>query len=427
MPGRAFVTITLALVAGFTTLFFYAKPVMSLPSGFEDNRVVNVPDPTALAFTPDGRMLVTSKRGQLHVFDQDGKALTSPALNLGPKVCSNSERGLLGVAVDPDFEFADRNYVYLYYTYKKFGVCPEHKPANPRNPVNRVSRFVMNGDTVNPDSEIVLIDNIPSPNGNHNAGDVKFGRDEYLYISVGDGGCDYAEPAKCQTESDAARDWHILLGKILRVNRNGGIPPINPYVEPRGRRCNVEGRTVRGQVCQEIFATGLRNPFRMAFDPDSATNFRINDVGAAAWEEINKGRKGADYGWNCREARRVNSRTGKCDPTPRGLVYPVHQYSHNTGCSSITGGAFVPNTGSWPDKYDKSYLFGDFVCGKIFELTPVNDGRGYTRSEFTEVPDSARPIAMTFGPYGPGQALYYTTFKFGGKDQVRRIAYTGGD
>jgi glucose/arabinose dehydrogenase len=180
MPGRAFVTITLALVAGFTTLFFYAKPVMSLPSGFEDNRVVNVPDPTALAFTPDGRMLVTSKRGQLHVFDQDGKALTSPALNLGPKVCSNSERGLLGVAVDPDFEFADRNYVYLYYTYKKFGVCPEHKPANPRNPVNRVSRFVMNGNTVNPDSEIVLIDNIPSPNGNHNAGDVKFGRDEYL-------------------------------------------------------------------------------------------------------------------------------------------------------------------------------------------------------------------------------------------------------
>jgi hypothetical protein len=84
----------------------------------------------------------------------------------------------------------------------------------------------------------------------------------------------------------------------------------------------------------------------------------------------------------------------------------------------------VPNAGSWPNTYDNSYLFGDFVCGKIFKLTP--EGGGFSRIEFTDVPGSARPVAMTFGPFGATQALYYTTFDFnGGPDQVRRIAYTG--
>src|SRR5215203_1046451 len=205
MQGRVFVTMALALVAGLFTVFLWAKPATTLPDDFTDSLVTDVPAPTALAFTPDGRMLVTSKSGQLHVFDQNGNELSSPALNIGPRVCSNSERGLLGVAVDPNF--GSNGYVYLYHTYKKHGVCPDHKPASRKNPVNRVSRFVMNGNTVDQSiPEEVLIDNIPSPNGNHNAGDLHFGSDDNLYISVGDGGCNYAGNSGCAGANDASRD-----------------------------------------------------------------------------------------------------------------------------------------------------------------------------------------------------------------------------
>src|SRR5829696_1330075 len=172
MQGRVFVTMALALVAGLSTVFLSAKPATTLPDDFTDSLVTDVPAPTALAFTPDGRLLVTSKSGQLHVFDQNGNELSSPALDIGSRVCSNSERGLLGVAVDPDFEDPGNSYVYLYYTYKKHGACPDHMPASRKNPVNRVSRFVMTNNVIDPDpdKEQILIDNIPSPNGNHNAG-----------------------------------------------------------------------------------------------------------------------------------------------------------------------------------------------------------------------------------------------------------------
>src|SRR5215211_829054 len=212
MSGRAF--IALALVAGLFAGFLYAKPGASLPSGFNNQVVTNVSSPTALAFTPDGRMLITTKPGQLRVYER-GTPATTLALDISAKTCSNSERGLLGVAVDPNFE--SNHYVYLYYTFKKHDVCPDHEPARDDNPVNRVSRFVMNGNIVDPSSERVLINNIPSPNGNHNGGDLHFGKDGYLYASVGDGGCDYAQPTECGPSNDASRDRHVLLGKVLRI------------------------------------------------------------------------------------------------------------------------------------------------------------------------------------------------------------------
>src|SRR5207253_1197619 len=109
------------------------------------------------------------------------------ALDLSSQICSNSERGLLGVAVDPQFADVNHHYIYLYYTYKKPGsTCPT---GSATDPVNRVSRFTLGSNNlVDPASEMILIDNIPSINGNHNAGDLKFGKDGYLYISVGDSG-----------------------------------------------------------------------------------------------------------------------------------------------------------------------------------------------------------------------------------------------
>jgi len=365
---------------------------------------------------------VTSKSGQLHVFDQNGNELSSPALDIGSRVCSNSERGLLGVAVDPDFEDPGNSYVYLYYTYKKHGACPDHMPASRKNPVNRVSRFVMTNSVIDPDpdKEQILIDNIPSPNGNHNAGDLKFGKDGYLYVSVGDGGCNYARPSRCQYENSASRKRHVLLGKILRLTPDGGIPPDNPYTGPGSARCNETGHTEPGKNCQETFVRGFRNPFRFAVDPDGP-DLWVNDVGGARWEEIDEVEAGADYGWNLCEGRHDNpERRGRVNCDGSKYTGPIHEYNHSTNCESITGGAFVPNDGSWPDEYDDSYLFADFVCNRIFELRP--DDTSFDRTPFANVANGG-PIAMAFSPSGT-KDLYYTTFAGGG--QVRRIAYTPG-
>ena len=269
----------------------------------------------------------------------------------------------------------------------------------------------------------MLIDNIPSF-GSHNAGDLHFGKDGYLYASTGDGVCDYAIDSGCAGQNDAARDRNVLLGKILRITRNGGIPATNPFTGADSGRCNEAGRTGPGKTCQETFASGLRQPFRFAFDPDaSGTRFFINEVGQARWEEVNEGKAGADYAWNICEGNHDNpDRSGSVNCAAAPYTPPTHEYSHGTGCSSITGGAFVPN-GLWPARYDDSYLFGDYVCGKIFELTP-REGGGFARTEFASDLGQGGPIAMSFGPHGTGQALYYTTYANGG--EVRRITYVQG-
>jgi glucose/arabinose dehydrogenase len=424
MPTRMLLLVTLGLLAGLMPGLIDAKPAAAdVPPGFVDRDVTFVEKPTALAFTPDGRMLITSKPGQLRVY-KSGASGTTEALDISNEVCSNSERGLLGVTVDPDFGATGNNYVYLYYTFKKDGVCPDQQPARDDNPVNRVSRFVMSGDTLVRTSEEVLIDNIPSPNGNHNAGDLHFGNDGKLYASVGDGACDYHEPTQCQSNNDASRDRNILLGKILRVNPNGSIPVDNPYAQT-GDLCGnpgSNGRTAPGNSCKETFAMGLRNPFRMAFDPDAAgTKFFINDVGGSAWEEVDRGNARADYGWNVCEGKHDNPyRAGSVDCSTR-FTPPLYNYGHSTGCSSITGAAFVPDSAAWPGSYGKSYLFGDYVCGKIFKLTPEDRG-GYNKTILANRLGQGGPVHMTFGPFGSGEALYYTTFANGG-GQVRRISY----
>ena len=427
MPVRASTVVAVALLASLIVLCFYVKPAETVPGGFSDTKVTDSFLPTALDFTPDGRMLVASKTGQLYVYDQGGDRLANPALDLGTQVCGNSERGLLGVAVDPQFETEGHNFVYLYYTHKTSDMCPVKDPASNKNPVNRVSRFTMEGNTVDKVSEEVLIDNMPSPNGNHNGGDVEFGNDGNLYVSVGDGGCDYAEKTRCQYENDAARDKNMLLGKILRVTPDGGIPGGNPYTGPDSARCNVNGRTAAGNNCQETYASGFRNPFRFAIDPDvtDANKLFVNDVGGQRLEEIDNVKAGEDYGWNTCEGRADNPyKAGSTNCDGAQLTGPVHQYSHKTGCESVTAGAFVPDdTNYWPDRYDNAYLFGDFVCGKIFSLTP-RVGGGFESQEFAGGLRLRSPVAMDFGPYKNGQALYYANFEDGGT--IRRIAFTNG-
>ena len=376
------------------------------PPDFSNTLLAAVAQPTALAFTPDGRVLIASQLGRLYVY-QNGALIAQPALNFGTGVCTNSERGLLGVAADPSF--ASNGFIYLYYTSASNG-C-----------VNRVSRFTLSSaNQVDRATELILIDNIVSFAGNHNAGDLHFGRDGYLYVSVGDGGCDYAGDSGCAGANDAARDTHMLLGKILRIGSDGSIPPTNPYLGADSVRCNTTGRTTLGKRCQETFASGLRNPFRMAFDPNaSGTRFFINDVGQGLWEEINEGMIGADYGWNIREGYCIVDSSNGCTTQPAGLTPPIHAYGRSTGCAAVTGGAFVPN-GVWPG-YDNVYLFADYTCGTIFTLT--QSGSTFTRATFATGAGSSSITAMTFAPYNGTQALYYVTFAGGG--QLRRIHYAG--
>lgn len=418
MPRRTLSSLmSLLILAGVLGLFQPRSAQGAvLPSDFSDSLVATVGSPTALAFTPDGRMLITTQLGKLHVY-QNGALVATPALDLASRICTNSERGVLGVAVHPSF--ATNGYIYLYYTFKKNGVCTNNVSTSP---VNRVARFTLSSsNVVDPASEVVLIDNINSPNGNHNAGDLHFGKDGYLYVSVGDGGCDYAGNSGCAGSNDAAREQHTLLGKILRVTADGAIPATNPFRGTDSGRCNVNGRTDPGKKCQETFAWGLRNPFRFAFDPNAAdTQFFINDVGQGAWEEIDRGQAGADYGWNVREGHCANGSTTNCGAPPAGMTNPIFDYGRSTGCASITGGAFVPN-GVWPSSYNGAYLYGDYVCGKIFKLVP--SGSGYTASDFVTGLGTNSAVHLAFGPHNGSQALYYTTYNGGG--QVRRVAYTG--
>jgi glucose/arabinose dehydrogenase len=378
-----------------------------LPAGFSDTLVASVAGPTALAFTPDGRMLVTTQSGTLRVV-QNGALLPAPALDLTSRTCTESERGLLGVAVDP--QFAANGFVYLYNTHRLFGTC-----------VNRVSRWILStGNVVS--GEVVLLDRIPSTAGNHNGGDLNFGRDGSLYVSVGDGGCDYASPSNCGGANDATRDRNVPLGKILRITRDGGLPADNPFLGPDAAPCGTAGSTTAGKWCAETFASGLRNPFRMAFDPNAVgTRFYINDVGQGTWEEIDEGAAGADYGWNIREGHCANGSTTDCGPAPRRMINPIFDYGRSDGCRSITGGAFVPN-GVWPSIYDNTYLFADYGCGQIFRLARNRAG-GLSRVGFVTGLGDNSAVHLRFGPWNATQALYYTTYAGGG--EVRRISYPG--
>ena len=381
---------------------------VDVADGFADTLVASVESPTALEFMPDGRLLVSTQFGELRIV-QDGTLLTQPAFDLGSVLCTSNEQGLLGIAVDP--AFASNGFVFVYYTRSKSGRC-----------VNRVSRFTMSGSAISTGTEVVLVDEIPAPSGNHNGGDLEFGKDGYLYVSVGDGACDYAGGG-CYGQNDAARDVNALVGKILRITSTGEIPPTNPFLGDGTARCNLTGVTTAGTRCQETFAWGLRNPFRMAFDPNApGTRFFVNDVGDGAWEEIDEGIAGADYGWNAREGPCANGSFTNCGPPPAGMTNPVYAYSHaESPCHAITGGAFVPN-GIWGTSYDNTYLYGDYTCGKIFQLQPDGSG-GWTRSEFAT--DVGAVVNMTFGPSPFGRGLYYTNYDGGG--QVRRIDYVAWD
>ena len=382
---------TVRLVAG----------AVSLPTGLTDSLIAPIPAPTSIARLTDGRTLVGSQGGSLYLIDTAGVKQTAPVVTF-TDICANSERGLLGVAGDP--AFGSNGFVYLYVTRDIGNGCK-----------NSVSRFTMTGGTINLATELPLLANIPSPGSNHNGGDVHFGKDGFLYVSVGDGG---STPL-------SARSTNIVSGKILRIASDGSIPPGNMF--PGGARCNTAGQLASGQNCAEIYALGLRNPFRIVPDNNaSGTRFLINDVGQNTQEEVNVLSVGADYGWNIREGLCATGVQIPCDTTPpAGVTNPAYAYNHDvlagssTSCRVITGGALPP--AGWTGKPGSSYLFADNGCERIFEVTDL--GGANTVSTFATGVGAVVDMIMVNEP--GGASLYYTTYSNGGElHRIRSVVAT---
>ncbi len=305
----------------------------TLPTNFSESQIASgMTNPTAMAFAPDGRLFVCQQGGQLRVI-KNGALLTTPFVTL--TVDSAGERGLLGVAFDPDFP--TNQFVYVYYTATTPAIH------------NRVSRFTANGDVALGGSEVVILDlNNLSSATNHNGGALHFGPDGKLYIAVGEN----ANSANSQTLAN-------LLGKILRINADGSIPLDNPTTF-----AGIAGSS--SGVNRAIWSVGLRNPFTFTFQSGSGRMF-INDVGQTTWEEINDGIAGSNYGWSICE--------GACSPPNANFRDPLFQYGHGTsaatGCA-ITGGAFYnPTTVNFPSDYVGKYFYAEFCSGWIRRFDPA--------------------------------------------------------
>ena len=167
----------------------------------------------------------------------------------------------------------------------------------------------------------------------------------------------------------------MLLGKVLRITASGGIPADNPFLGAGSARCNVTGRTDPGKVCQETYAWGLRNPFRLGFDPNAAgTRFFINDVGQNTWEEVDEGSAGADYGWNGREGHCATNSTTDCGAAAGGHDQPDLRLPAQRRLRRDHRRRVRARTGSGRPAYDGRYLFGDYDCGKISSLRSTGLG-----------------------------------------------------
>ena len=303
------------------------------PVGFIERPVAGgLSAPTAMEFAPDGRLFVLLQAGTVRII-QDDVLQTTPFMSI--TVNSLGERGLLGIAFDPNF--ASNQYFYLYYT----------TTADPYR--NRVSRFTANGNSVLPGSEVVIIDLDPHSATNHNGGAIHFGADGRLYIATGDNA----------NSSNSQSLWN-LHGKILRVNPdpNNLIPEDNPFYY----NSDVVG------LNKTIWAYGLRNPFTFAVQPGTGRLF-INDVGQGDHEEVNEGVAGANYGWPICDGPFCGS------PLPNHRA-PVYAYTTYDSTCAIVGGAFYnPVAVQFPMTYVGQYFLLDF-CGNWIRRINSAGGSG---------------------------------------------------
>ena len=321
-----------------------------------------------------GRLFVTLQAGVVMVFPNDPDPDTADTfLDIHERVSSKgNEEGLLGLTFDP--RYPENGFLYVYYS-----------AANPRRSV--LSRFSVppDSDVADPASELVLLE-IAQPFSNHNGGQIAFGPDGYLYVGVGDGG-------RAGDPFGNGQDRSTLLGSILRIDV-GTVDVAGEYVIPPDNPFRTSGDGSR----PEIWAYGLRNPWRFSFDPETGDLWAA-DVGQNQYEEVDLIQPGGNYGWNVMEGNSCFSPRTGC--SAEGLKRPVVQYGREGGCS-ITGGYVYG--GSRLPSLRGAYVYGDFCSGRIWALRL--DGSAVT--EHIEIVDSELRIS-SFGLDESGE-LYILSF-----------------
>ena len=332
----------------------------------------------------DGMLFLVLQPGRVMVFDDDSDAdAATTFLDIRERVNdTGNEEGLLSIAFPPDYR--DSGHFYVYYS-----------ASSPRRSV--VSRFSVSEtdrETADPASEVVVLE-VQQPFANHNGGQLAFGPDGFLYIGLGDGG-------SRNDPQGNGQDTSTLLGSILRIDVSTldldsvyTIPPDNPFI------------TGAGGARGEIWAFGLRNPWRFSFDRETGELW-AGDVGQNRYEEIDLILPGLNYGWNvmegqrCFSGSRVRSEAEACQGP--GLVLPVIEYGRDDGCS-VTGGHVY--RGERLPELVGAYVYGDFCTGNIWALR--HDGSRVT--EHRVLVDSDLQIPA-FGE-GPSGEIYILSFSGG--------------
>jgi glucose/arabinose dehydrogenase len=304
--------------------------------------VAGLSKPVAITHTGDGsgRLFITLKGGKVIIFD-GSKVLSEPFIDLSSLVSTDSERGLLSVAFHPSYGI--NGFFYANYT--------------DTNGDTVIARYTVssNPNVADPNSAFVIL-KITQPFSNHNGGQLQFGPDGYLYIGMGDGGSG-GDP------QNNAQNPGTLLGKMLRIDVDTGVPYAIPASNP------FVGNP---EVLDEIWAFGLRNPWRFSFDRQTGDLF-IGDVGQGTWEEVNfqlaTSPGGENYGWRLMEGTDCFDPATDCNDGT--LTLPILEYDHSVGCS-ITGGYRYRGTGN-QDLFG-FYLYADFCTGLIWGATEDGDG-----------------------------------------------------
>ncbi len=335
--------------------------IVQFATGFDANTIADI------AHAGDERLFVVQRNGIIRIVRPDGTLLPEPFLDLSDEVStSNFEEGMLGLAFHPDYPRTP--YFYVHYTDVSHRIRVARytvKPSMP-NVADTGSRIYL-----------LVLDKPRSTGGTspvHNGGDLTFGKDGYLYIPLGDGGPDPYDPMGVPGDpNNNGQMTTRLLGSILRIDVNPAaglpsdcgnkptysIPADNPYVDREG--------------CDEIWAKGLRNPWRIAVDPLTG-DFFIADVGEWKREEVNYypagAPGGANFGWHCREGSvdytTIHPELAEDCPDETEFIYPVYEYDHSLGECSIIGG-HVYRGAAYPDLYGR-YFFGDFCTGRVWTM-----------------------------------------------------------
>lgn len=364
-----------------------------------DLMVSGLSAPTGGAFLPDGRLLITEQASG-RVLLWDGVAAPTEVGRVA--VEASSERGLLGVTVDPQFETSRR--VYFYYS---------------TGGAQAAGYALMDAatDLIDTANMTVLVTGMAA-NRNHNGGAIAFGPDGYLYLGVGDTGCNCGCAPGTNTSNYSGTCLTALKGKVLRVDRDGGIPSDNPLVNEtavaacgQGLDCRAAGTapTGMGPPRTEIYNWGFRNPWRFAFDEQTG-HLWIGDVGEVTYEEITISTgPGQHHGWPYREGMEGQPVTRCNEITPQSgdckepaVVYPRSE-SPQTRSASVTGGVFS-NHCSWPVAWHGLYWFGDYAKARVWAVTPNAARDGVDGGRTVIVTGAQGPVHFMRGPDG---GIYY--------------------